>query len=119
MVALVQIVIALGIFNVWLLRFNQPTAWRGGDAQTMREEFRVYGLSDQICNGVGALKIGSAALLIVGMWIPVCAQVAAGIIALLMLAAVLMHVKVGDPIRKAIPAFCMCILSIIVLLYHS
>ena len=118
MVLLLQIFIALGIFNVWLLRFNQPTAWRGGDAQTMREEFRVYGLSDTMCNGVGVVKIGAAALLIVGIWFPVVAQVAAAVIAVLMAAAVLMHVRVADPALKASPAFCMCILSVIVMLYN-
>ena len=44
MVTIIQIVIALGILNVWLLRFGKPSAWRGGDAQNMVQEFRVYGL---------------------------------------------------------------------------
>ena len=118
MVALLQIVIALGIFNVWLLRFNQPTAWRGGGAQTMREEFRVYGLSNAMCTGVGAIKISAAVLLLVGIWIPVVAQMSAGLIALLMLAAVIMHVKVADPFRKALPACGMFILSATVILLN-
>jgi hypothetical protein len=39
-----QIVIALGLLNVWLLRAKRPTAYRGGDAQNMKEEFEAYGL---------------------------------------------------------------------------
>ena len=37
-VVLIQIIIALGILNVWILRFGKATAWRGGDAQNMRQE---------------------------------------------------------------------------------
>ena len=118
MVTLLQIVIALGIFNVWLVRFNQPTAWRGGDAQTMREEFRVYGLSDTICTGVGILKVGAAVCLLAGIWLPVVAQVSAALIAALMLAAVLMHVKVADPVRKALPACGMLVLSVAVIILN-
>jgi hypothetical protein len=39
-----QLVVALGIFNVWLLRSNKASSYRGGDAKTMREEFAAYGL---------------------------------------------------------------------------
>jgi len=38
-VIIVQIIIALGIFNVWLLRFRQATGWRGGTAANLKEEF--------------------------------------------------------------------------------
>ena len=34
-VLIAQVVIALGIFNVWLLRFGKPTSWRGGTAQNI------------------------------------------------------------------------------------
>ena len=37
-VQILQIVIALGIFNVWLLRPGQSTGWRGGAARSMKEE---------------------------------------------------------------------------------
>jgi hypothetical protein len=37
-----QIVVALGLLNVWLLRANKPTSWRGGEAKNMLEEFRTY-----------------------------------------------------------------------------
>jgi len=43
-IVICQLVIALGIFNVWLLRSGKATAWRGGEARTMKEEFEVYGL---------------------------------------------------------------------------
>jgi hypothetical protein len=113
---LIQLVIAFGIFNVWILRFNKATAWRGGNATTMAEEFRVYGLSDLTRTIVGALKLSSASLLLVGIWFPPVAQLAAGIIAVLMLAAVLMHFKVSDPVQKSLPAFSMFVLSLAVII---
>ena len=43
-VLIIQVVIALGIFNVWVLRFGKSTEWRGGTAANMKEEFQAYGL---------------------------------------------------------------------------
>ena len=116
MLSVLQLTIALGIFNVWIIRFNKPTAYRGGGAQTLAEEFRVYGLSDQTCKVVGVLKLTLAGLLVVGIWFPTIASWAAGGMALLMLVAVLMHFKVSDPISKAIPASCILALSLFVAL---
>ena len=39
-----QIAAALWILNVWILRFNKETEYRGGDAKNMREEFKTYGI---------------------------------------------------------------------------
>ena len=36
---IIQIVIAIGIFNVWLLNFKKPSKYRGGNSQNMTEEF--------------------------------------------------------------------------------
>jgi hypothetical protein len=115
---LIQLFIAVGIFNVWVIRFNKPTAFRGGDARTMAEEFRVYGLSDEVRKIVGVLKLGLAALLVIGVWIPALAVWAATCMAFLMLVAVLMHIKVSDPIKKAVPAFCMMMLCLAVVLSY-
>jgi hypothetical protein len=54
---LLQIIIALGILNVWLLRFGKSTAWRGGNAQYMKEEFEVYGLPEWFMRVIGGLRI--------------------------------------------------------------
>jgi hypothetical protein len=116
---LIQLVIAFGIFNVWIVRVNKATAWRGGNATTMAEEFRVYGLSDSMRSIVGALKLSSAALLLIGIWLPALAKLAAVVIGVLMLAAVYMHFKVADPVRKSIPAFTMFMLSMAVLLFRG
>lgn len=109
-----QLVIAFGLFNVWVLRFDKATAYRGGNATNMVEEFAVYGLPDSIRKLVGTLKLAGAGLLVLGVWVPALARYAAMMIAFLMLVAVLMHFRVADPLRKAVPAFIMLVLSTIV-----
>ena len=34
---LCQVIIALGIFNVWIIRYGKETNWRGGEANRIRE----------------------------------------------------------------------------------
>lgn len=110
-----QIVIALGLLNVWLVRPGKPTGWRGGRAQNMKEEFAVYGLPGWFMGVVGFLKISLAILLIVGIWFPSVTTPATIGIVLLMLGAVSMHLKVRDPLKKSLPAFLVIILSLIVI----
>ncbi len=111
-----QIAIALIILNVWILRSGRATNYRGGDAETMKEEFAVYGLPPWAVYVVGFFKITLAVLLIVGVWFPSLTLPAAAGMGALMLGAVLMHVKVGDSIRKTAPAFTMLVLCLLVAL---
>ncbi|CAN5490539.1 hypothetical protein BH09PLA1_BH09PLA1_02450 [soil metagenome] len=108
-----QIMIALGIFNVWVLRYGKATAYRGGPARNMREEFAAYGLPFWMMCLIGGLKITLAIALVVGIWVPVLVKPAAIGMAILMLGAIGMHLKVGDPPMKALPAVCMLGLSIV------
>jgi len=109
-----QIIIALGLLNVWLLRANQSTGYRGGIAKTIKEEFAVYGLPEWFCYAVGLVKVSCAILLLVALWYPSFRQPAALIISVLMLGAVLMHAKVGDPLKKTLPAVLMLIMTVVV-----
>jgi hypothetical protein len=109
-----QLVVALGLLNVWLLRFNRLTAYRGGEARSMKEEFAVYGLPEALVYVVGALKVLSAVLLIVGIWIPALVTPAAIIVSVLMVGAIGMHVKVSDPVVKSVPAASVLALSLFV-----
>jgi hypothetical protein len=109
-----QVVIAIGIFNVWLLRYGKATDYRGGSARSLKEEFVVYGLPGWFMGLVGFLKLLFAVLLIAGIWIPPVTKPAAAGMALLMLGAVLMHVKVKDPLKKALPALGMLALCLLV-----
>lgn len=109
-----QLLIALGIYNVWLLRPQKQTAWRGGDAKNMEEEFHVYGLSTTCMKIVRVCKLSCATALLLGIvYTPFAVAGAIGM-ALLMLAAVVMHAKVRDPIKKSLPAASLLLLSLIV-----
>jgi hypothetical protein len=108
---LLQIIVGLGLLNVWLVRGRSSTSYRGGAAQTLQEEFAAYGLPGFAFYVVGALKIGAAIVLIAGVWIALPARAAAGLVAALMIGAVAMHLKVGDPLMKSLPAALMLAMS--------
>jgi len=99
-----QLIVALGILNVWLLRAGRPTPFRGGAAKSLREEFAAYGLPFWFMCAVGVLKVVLALALIAAVWIHRLAQPAAMGLGLLMLGALLMHIKVKDPVKKALPS---------------
>jgi hypothetical protein len=109
--SVLQLVVGLGLLNVWLVRPRSATAYRGGSATSLQEEFAVYGLPSFAFYVVGALKITSAVILITGVWFTLPVREAAAVIAALMVGALLMHVKVGDHIKKAVPATVMLVLS--------
>lgn len=106
-----QLIVGLGLLNVWLVRRRSSTAYRGGTAKTLQEEFAMYGLPGFAFYLVGALKVGAAVVLIAGVWMALPVQAAAGLVAVLMLGAVAMHVRVGDPLVKSLPAALMLALS--------
>ncbi len=110
-----KLIIAAGIVNVWILRFNKSTAYRGGSAASMKDEFATYGLSESVMKLVGFLKLLLAALLVIGIWVDVVVVPAAAGMGALMIGALAMHFKVGDPPMKSLPAFLMLVLSLIVL----
>ena len=111
-----QLIIPLGILNVWFVRPKQGTAYRGGDAKSLKEEFRAYGLPEAAFYLVGALKVTSAALLLLGFLVPVLVFPAALLMALLMLGAVIMHARVKDPAIRYLPAALMLVMSLILLI---
>ena len=108
---LLQLIVGLGLLNVWLVRGRSATSYRGGAARTLQEEFATYGLPGVAFYLVGALKIGAALVLIAGVWIALPVGAAAGLVAALMVGAVAMHLKVGDPPIKSLPAALMLALS--------
>jgi hypothetical protein len=109
---LIQVVVALGLINVWLLRSNLSTPFRGGSSKNLREEFRAYGLSDSVFWVVGALKLTCAALFLASPWFSEGARPAAVVLCGLMLGALGMHFKAKDPAVKSLPAGVMLCLSL-------
>lgn len=101
---ILQLIVGVGLLNVWLLRAGRPTGYRGGSAQSMRDEFHAYGLPAWMFYLVGGLKIAAGIALIVGLWIPGIVRPAALLVAALMIGALVMHVKVRDPISRFLPA---------------
>ena len=111
-----QAVIGLSVLRVWLLNFNKPTKWRAGNAISMREEFEVYGLPDWTLYMVGFLKVAFSVGLLAGIWLPELVVTSAAGIAFFMFFAILMHIRVKDPIVKSIPAITFLTLSILIIL---
>lgn len=108
----IQLIIPLGIINVWLLRQNQGTAYRGGDASSLKAEFEAYGLPVWLFYTVGALKLSAAAMLLLGFFMPGLVLPGAALMSVLMLGAVAMHAKLGDPAIRYLPATAMLIMSL-------
>ncbi len=114
-----QIIIAFGIYNVWLLRRNRPSAYRPEGAQNIEEEFARYGLPGWAWIAVGVAKVTLATALLIGIAVPMVAPWAAGLMALFMLSAVAAHVRVSDPPMKAVPALLMLLMFTIVVVAYT
>ena len=115
LIDIVMIVISLSILNVWIIRFGKSTPWRGGSSANMTEEFKTYGLSKGFMWLIGFLKVTLALLLLVSIWVPSLRVFSAGGILILMLGAVIMHIKIQDPFKKSIPALTFLALSAVVI----
>ena len=107
---ILQIIVAVGLLNVWLVRANQRTSYRGGDAINIREEFAAYGLPAWMMWLGGGLKVLAAFALLAGIWLPALVRPAALIVAVLMVGAVGVHLKVHDPFSKMLPAAAMLLM---------
>ena len=108
---ILQAIVGLGLLNVWLLRRQSATAFRGGEAKNLKDEFAAYGLPAPMFYIVGGLKIVCGVLLLVGLAYPPVVLPAAAVVAVLMMGAVAMHLKVGDPVSKFVPAALMLAMS--------
>lgn len=111
-----QLVVAFGILNVWLLRSGKATPFRGGEAKSLREEFAAYGLPFWFMCAIGGLKVGLAIALLVAIWIHSLAQPAAIGLGSLMVGAFVMHLKVKDPIQKALPSLAVLVMCAVIAL---
>ena len=115
---ILQLIISVGLINVWLFRFNKVTEYRGGGANNMKEEFQAYGLPIWLMYVVGFLKIAIAIMLIVSIWVKELLEYNLWLLSVLMFGAVLMHLKVKDPIKKSYPALSI-LFMIALILYLS
>ncbi len=107
-----KVVIALSIFNVWLLRANKSTPYRGGDANSIKEEFAVYGLPGWVMVLVGTIKVTFGLLLLISIYYPAVETIGALGMAVMMVGAVGMHLKIRDSFKKTFPALLFLVLSL-------
>ena len=47
-ITILKIITALGIFNVWILRYNKATKFRGGQAKNLKEELLDLSTKDEL-----------------------------------------------------------------------
>ena len=107
------------VLYVWIGRFNEATffglSFRGGDANTLFEEFTTYGLNTTIFYLIGGLKIISCICLLMGLKYQKLIIPAASIISILMLGALGMHLKVGDELIKYLPSGLLLLVSLTII----
>ena len=114
---ILSVIVGLTVINVWLFRSGKSTSYRGGDANSLMEEFVVYGLGDYFLT-IGIIKVGLAILLILSLYFQKLRLISASGIGIMMLVAIYMHVSVGDEIIKSMPASVM-LLSCLIIAYSS
>ena len=112
---ILNLIIAVTLLNVWLIRFNKPTMYRGGDSNSMAEEFSTYGLPKWFMYVIGFMKVIIAILLIIGIWIDALNFYCYISLCILMLGAIIMHLKVKDKIIKSVPALSILTLLLVLL----
>jgi hypothetical protein len=111
LLTILQAIVGTELLLVWVVRARWATSFRGGDAKTLKEEFAAYGLPEWFFYLIGALKIPSATLLLVGLWVPSVVLPAASVIVVLMAGALAMHFKIQDPPIKFRPAATVFLMS--------
>jgi hypothetical protein len=113
---ILKIIVGLSILNVWLIQPKKATKWRGGNAKTIVEEFKVYGLSKQSCYLVGFLKVGLALMLLVSIPFETLTLIGSLGLSVLLLGSIVMHFKVKDELFKSFPAFLFLIMNLAIAL---
>jgi len=66
----IQLILALGIYNVWIINYTKGSKYRGGKSNNMSEEFEAYGFKSWFMKFIGLSKLTLATLLIAGIWFP-------------------------------------------------
>lgn len=101
---IVKIIISLSVLNVWLLRANKKTSWRGANATSLKNEFKKYGLSETTMKIVGFVKITLAILIAASIFYPEIENYSALGMAIMMLGAIAMHFKIKDEFKCYVPS---------------
>ena len=103
LVAILQIVTATSILFVWIVRYKN-----------IIQEFEQYNLPSWLRDMVGIFKLSFAIMLLIGIFDERFKIIGAGGLSLLMIAALITHLRVKNPIYKALPAITLLSISIII-----
>ena len=109
-----KIIVGVSILNVWLLRKNKATKWRGGAAKTILEEFKVYGFSKSFCYFIGFLKVSLAILLLASIQFKTLTLLGALGLSILLVGSIIMHIRVKDAWYKSFPAFLFMVMNLMI-----
>ena len=104
-VEVMQIITASSILFVWVVRYKNIIT-----------EFQQYNLPIWLRDMVGIIKISLAIMLLVGVYNEKFKILGSSGLILLMLAALLTHIKVKNPFYKALPSLTLLTFSTIILL---
>ena len=109
--------IALAIIYAWTYSFNKPSKFRAGKAKNMKEEFEVYGLPAWSVPVIRVIKLALAFALLTGYFYQPVVKPVAGVLAIIMFVAVMMHLKLRkDPLIRVLPAYLLLCFSIFLVL---
>jgi hypothetical protein len=111
---ILKLIVSLTILNVWILRVNKSSIYRGGDSVDLVSEFLSYGLSINIMYTVGTIKLISALLLLLSIFYKKFETVPLIIISILMIGAIYFHYSLGDELIKSLPAATILLMSLVI-----
>ena len=109
-----QLTIGVSIVVIWVARTTVASAYRVGNAQTLSEEFTEAGLTEGVYQVMRVLKPIFAFLLVIGIVYKPFFIPCMTFTTLAMVGAVYAHVKVGDNIKKMLPAITLLVFCFIV-----
>ena len=103
-----QLIVALSVFFVWTLRYDNVV-----------KEFKEFGYSDLLRNFVGALKISSSVILLIGFWYSDLILIGSVSMAFFMLCAQISHLKLKNPFYKLLPSLIFLLMSLYISAFNS
>lgn len=109
-----QLTIGISIVVIWVTRTTVASAYRVGNAQTLSEEFTEAGLTEGVYQVMRVLKPIFAFLLVIGIVYKPFFIPCMTFTTLAMAGAVYAHMKVGDNIKKMVPAVTLLLFCFIV-----
>ena len=102
-----QLIVALSVFLVWTIRYNNVV-----------KEFKEFGYSDLLRNFVGAFKISSATLLLVGIWYTDLILIGSISMSFFMLCAQMSHLMIKNPPIKFLPSLIFLLMSLFITAFN-